>query len=247
MLNYVIPAIIFVIFISLRVVKEYERGVKFTLGKFTSIMKPGLNLVIPVFQTYTKVDIRVRTVDVPDQEAITKDNVSARINAVIYYQVTDSKKAIIEVEDFIYAVGQLAQTTMRNIVGEVTLDDLLGNRDMISKKIKKIVDEATDPWGIKVTNCDLKDIQLPQEMKRVIAKEAESEREKRAVIIRAQGEVDAANNMSKAATMLAKAPGALHLRTLQSLNSLASDKSNTVVFAMPVEILEAFKGIANKK
>ena len=247
MINYIILGILFFIIISLRVVKEYERGVKFTLGKFTSIMKPGLNLVVPIIQNYTKVDIRVRTVDVPDQEAITKDNVSARINAVIYYQVSDSKKAIVDVEDFVYAVGQLAQTTMRNIVGEVTLDELLGNRDMISNKIKKIIDEATDPWGIKVTNCDLKDIQLPNEMKRVIAKEAESEREKRAVIIKAQGEVEAAENMAKAAKMISKEPGAMHLRTLQSLNDISSDQSNTMIFAIPVEILDAFKGLARKK
>ncbi|MBN2881356.1 slipin family protein [Candidatus Woesearchaeota archaeon] len=231
---------------SLRVINEYERGIKFTLGKFSTIMNPGLNLVFPIIQTHTKVDVRVKTVDVPDQEAITKDNVSARINAVIYYKISDAKKAVLEVEDFMYATGQLAQTTMRNIVGEVTLDELLGKREMIAKRIQQIIDEATDPWGIKVINCDLKDIQLPQEMKRVIAKEAESEREKRAVIIKASGEVEAATNMTKAAKMLSAAPGALHLRTLQSINDISSDQSNTVIFAIPLEILEAFKGMSKK-
>ena len=166
------------------------------------------------------------------------------INAVIYYKVKDSAKAVIEVENFRHAVNQLAQTTMRNVVGELTLDQLLSSREEASVKIKDIVDHLTDPWGIEVDNVELKDITLPEDMKRTIAKQAEAERERRAVIINAEGEVQAAENLSKAARMLASAPGALHLRTLNTLNDLSSDQSNTVIFAMPVEILRAFDGVA---
>ncbi len=247
LLNWIIGAVILYFLASLRVVNEYERGVKFTFGKFTGIMNPGLRVVLPVIQTWQKVDMRVKAVDVPDQESITKDNITVGINAVIYYKVSDAKKAILEVERFKYAVSQLAQTTMRNIVGEVELDDLLSKRDKISEEIRKIIDKETDPWGIKVNAVELKDITLAPDMKRVIGKQAEAEREKRAVIIKAEGEVIAANNMSKAANTLAKGPGALHLRTLQSINDMSSDKSNTVVFAVPLEILKAFEGYKKKK
>ncbi len=243
----VIFAAALVLFSSFKVVKEYERGVRFTLGKFTGIMKPGLRLIIPVLQTWQRVDIRVKAIDVPDQDAITKDNVSLKVNAVLYYKVSDSQKAVIEVEQFGYAVSQLAQTTMRDVVGEVTLDELLSKRDDVSKRIREIVDKATDPWGIKVDSVELKHVELPEQLKRTIGKEAEAEREKRAVIIKAQGEVIASDNMAKAATTLAKAPGALHLRTLQSLNDLSSDQSNTVVFAVPLEILKAFEGMKKEK
>jgi regulator of protease activity HflC (stomatin/prohibitin superfamily) len=205
-------------------------------------MNPGWHLVWPVIQTMQKIDVRVRAVDVPDQEAITKDNISVRINAVIYYKISDAAKAVIEVENFAYAVSQLAQTTMRNATGEVSLDELLSNREEISSRIQKIVDQASDPWGIKVINVELKDIQLPEEMKRTIAKQAEAEREKRAVIIKAEGEVIAAENMAKAAETLSRSNGALHLRTLQSINDLSSDQSNTVIFALPLEVLRAFEG-----
>ncbi|HNP75045.1 MAG TPA: slipin family protein [bacterium] len=235
--------IIFVLIaVSLRQINEYERGVKFQLGRFCLIMNPGWHLVWPVIQTMQKIDVRVRAVDVPDQEAITKDNISVRINAVIYYKISDAAKAVIEVENFAYAVSQLAQTTMRNATGEVSLDELLSNREEISSRIQKIVDQASDPWGIKVINVELKDIQLPEEMKRTIAKQAEAEREKRAVIIKAEGEVIAAENMAKAAETLSRSNGALHLRTLQSINDLSSDQSNTVIFALPLEVLRAFEG-----
>lgn len=225
---------------GLKVVKEYERGVLFTLGKYKGLMQPGLRIVIPIIQTWQRIDIRVKTIDVPDQDAITKDNVSLKVNAVLYYKVSDANKAVIEVEHFGYAVSQLAQTTMRDVVGEVMLDELLVSREMISKRIQEIVDKATDEWGIKVTAVELKDVELPQEMKRVLAKEAESEREKRAVIIKAQGEVEASNNMAMAAETLAGAQGALHLRTLQALNDIAADENNTIVFAVPLEVLRAF-------
>ncbi len=243
---YLIGLIILFLLSGLKVVKEYERGVRFTLGRFSGMMKPGLRLVIPILQAWQRVDIRVKAVDVPDQDCITRDNISVNVNAVIYYKVADAQKAVIEVEQFMYAVSQLAQTTMRNIVGEVELDELLSNRDEISAKIQKIVDKATDPWGIDVQAVDLKDVLLPQDMKRTISKQAEAEREKRAVIIKAEGEVVAATNMAKAAATLAKAPGALHLRTLQTLNDLSSDQSNTVIFALPLEVLRAFEKMSRK-
>ena len=236
-------AIIVVLVISIREVKQYERGVKFTLGKFTGLINPGWRIVIPIFQRMTKVDLRVKAVDVPDQEAITEDNISVRINAVIYYKVSDAGKAIIEVENFYYAVSQLAQTTMRNAVGEVSLDMLLKNRDQIAEKIQVVVDKASDPWGIKVESVELKDVVLPQDLKRTMAKEAEAERERRAVIIKAEGEVTASDNLAKAAKTLQASPGALHLRTLQSVNDLSSDQSNTTIWMLPVEILGAIEKI----
>ncbi len=233
-----------VLFASLKIVKEYERGVKFTLGKYAGIMGPGLRLVIPVIQSWERVDMRVKAVDVPAQECISKDNVSLKVNAVLYYKVEKAEKAILKVEEFMYAVSQLAQTTMRNIVGEFELDDILQKREVLATKIGQIVDKDTDPWGVDVSKIEIKDIELPGEMKRVISKEAEAEREKRAVIVKAQGEVIASTNMAKAAKTLASGPGALHLRTLQSINDLSSDQSNTVIFAVPLEILRAFEGIA---
>ena len=176
-----------------------------------------------------------------------KDNVSIKINAVIYYKIFDAGKAICEVENFNYAVGQLAQTTMRNIVGSVTLDELLGEREKISSEICTVIDKATDPWGIKVENVELKDVALPEEMKRVLAKAAEAEREKAAVITKAKGEVEAAENLAKAANTMGNTPGALHLRTLATLNDLSSDQSNTVIFALPVEVLRALEGMGKKK
>lgn len=235
------------ILLSLRVVKEYERGVRFFLGKYTGLMKPGLNLVLFVLMTWERVDLRVKAIDVPDQDAITKDNVSIGINAVLYYKIADAKKAILEVEDYNFAVSQLAQTTMRDVVGEVSLDRLLSERELVSKKIKTIVDKASDPWGIQVEGVELKHVELPADLKRVIGKEAEAEREKRAVIIKASGEVLSADNMAKAAKILASGPGALHLRTLQSINDMSSDQSNTVIFAVPLEVLRAFEGIAKKR
>ena len=239
-----IVLIVFVVIILLRSivqVNEYERGVRFTLGKFSKIMTPGWNLVLPIFQNYKKVDIRTKAVDVPEQDAITKDNVSVRINAVIYYKIFDASKAILEVENFYYAVSQLAQTTMRNVVGSVSLNELLAERDKISTEICKIIDEATDPWGIKVENVELKDVSLPEEMKRVIAKAAEAERERAAILTKAEGEVEAAKNLAKAAETMATTPGALHLRTLSTINDVSSDQSNTIIFCVPMEVLDAFK------
>jgi regulator of protease activity HflC (stomatin/prohibitin superfamily) len=245
-LAYPVIAVVVLIIASIKEIKQYERGVKFTFGKFTKLAEPGWRIVIPIFQRMHKVDIRVKAVDVADQEAITEDNISITINAVIYYKVSDASKAVIEVENFYYAISQLAQTTMRNAVGEVTLDILLKKREDIAIGIQKTVDNATDPWGIKVEAVELKDIVLPQELKRTMAKVAEAEREKKAVIVKAQGEVEASDNLAKAANTLAGSPGALHLRTLQSVNDLSSDQSNTTIWMMPVEILRAFETIADK-
>ncbi len=232
-----------VLLISIRQVNEYQRGVKFQFGKYTRMVQPGWRIVLPIIQSMTKVDIRVKAVDVPFQEAITKDNVTAKINAVIYYKVADASKAILEVENFRFAVSQLAQTTMRNVAGELELDELLANRDQAAGKIKDIVDNATDPWGIKIDTVELKDVILPENMQRTIAKQAEAERERRAVIIKSEGEKSAAQNLADAAAMLAAQPGALHLRTLNTLNDLSSDQSNTVIFAVPLEILRAMERI----
>ncbi|MBT3412696.1 MAG: slipin family protein [Candidatus Jacksonbacteria bacterium] len=245
---YVIIAIIVaIILVSIRQINEYQRGVKFTLGKYSGIISPGWKLVFPVFQSMTKIDMRVKVADVPPQDTITKDNVTVAVNAVIYYKVTHAEKAVLEVENYNLAVSQLSQTTMRNIVGSVSLDEVLSNRDEISVRIKDIVDQATDPWGIKVESVELKDIQLPQDMQRTIGKQAESEREKRSVIIKAEGEAIAAENLSKAARMLSENPGALHLRTLQSINDISSDQSNTVVFAVPLEVLRALESVVKKQ
>jgi regulator of protease activity HflC (stomatin/prohibitin superfamily) len=237
---------VFVFLITLRQVNQYERGVMFTMGRFTGMVNPGWRVVIPIFQGMKKVDMRLKAVDVPAQDAITKDNVSAKINAVIYYKIVDASKTVLEVENVHYAVLQLAQTTMRNIVGEVTLDELLSQRQTIADRIEHLVDEATKDWGVEVVTTELKDINLPPDMVRTIAKQAEAERERRAVIINAEGEVIAAENLQKAAELLAKSPGALHLRTLNAINDVSSDASNTIVFTLPLEILKAFAGFDKK-
>lgn len=242
-MGWIILGFVVLILAFLREVKQYERGVMLTMGRYTGMRKPGWSVVVPVFQRMIKVDLRVKAVDVPDQKVITKDNVSASINAVIYYKVSDAAKAVLEVENFFFAVSQLAQTTMRNIVGSAELDEVLAERDKLSERIQAIIDAETDQWGIKVENVELKDFFLPEEMERTIAKQAEAERERRAVIIKAEGEVAAAENMATAAKMLSEAPGALHLRTLQSLNDLSSDQSNTVVFATPIEVLRAVESV----
>ncbi|MEK7529097.1 MAG: SPFH domain-containing protein [Patescibacteria group bacterium] len=244
---FLVFIVLFILVISIRQVNQYERGVTFTMGRYTSTKMPGWRIIIPIFQSMRKVDIRTKAVDVPDQETITKDNISVTINAVIYYKVADSAKAVLEVEDFFWAVSQLAQTTMRNAVGEVELDHLLQKREDVSDHIRTIIDEATDSWGIKVENVELKDIVLPADMKRTIGKQAEAEREKRAVIIKAEGEVAAAENMAKAAKMLSDSPGALHLRTLQSINDISSDQSNTTIWMVPIEALRALEKLADKK
>ncbi len=243
LITTILGVVVVIILISIRQVNQYQRGVKFLLGKYIQTIEPGWRIVLPIIQSMTKVDIRVKAVDVPFQEAFTKDNISAKINAVIYYKVADAAKAILEVENFWFAVSQLAQTTMRNVVGELELDQLLANREAAAQKIKEIVDKATDPWGIKVESVELKDVILPDNMQRTIAKQAEAERERRSVIIKSEGELSAAQNLADAAQTLSSQPGALHLRTLSTLNDLSSDQSNTVIFAVPLEILRGFEKI----
>lgn len=239
--------ILIILLISIRQVNEYQRGVKFTLGKYAGTVNPGWRIILPVFQSLVRVDMRIKAVDVPNQEAITKDNISVGINAVIYYKISDSAKAILQVENFFFATSQLAQTTMRNVVGSVTLDHLLQNREELNLTIQTIIDKATEAWGIDVQGVELKDIMIPDDMKRTMAKAAEADRERQAVIIQAEGEVVAAENISKAARMLASAPGALHLRTLQAINDISSDASNTTIWMVPIEALKALEGLAAKQ
>ena len=246
--GFLTPIAIFVVVVllsSIKEIKQYERGIKFNFGKFAGIAEPGWRIIIPVFQRLVKADIRIKAVDVPDQEAITEDNISVTMNAVIYYKISDAAKAVIEVENFYYAVSQLAQTTMRNAVGEFSLDKLLKNRAEVAKLIEQAVEKTTEQWGIDVISVELKDIVISPDLKRTMAKVAEAEREKKAVIIQAEGEVIASDNIAKAAKTLSESPGALHLRTLQSINDISSDQSNTTVWMVPIEVLRAVEKIAN--
>ena len=241
---YIIIVGIILFFSIIKQINQYERGVVFTLGKYTGDRMPGWRPIVPVLQRLYKVDIRTKTVDVPNQEVITRDNIPVQINAVVYYKIKDAPKSIIEVEDFRYAVSQLAQTTMRNAVGERTLDELLQKRNEIAGMIKIDLDAKTDPWGIDVEMLELKDVIIPDDLKRTISKEAEAEREKRAVLISAQGDREAADNLAAAARTLNSTPGAMHLRTLQTINDLSSDQSNTTIWMIPIEVLDAIKGFS---
>lgn len=244
-MTYTLIIIIAVLILAgIKQINQYERGIVLTFGRYSGGRTPGLTIVVPIIQRLMRVDIRMKAEDVPDQNAITRDNVSVRVNAVIYYRVSDANKALLEVENFRYAMSQYAQTTMRNIVGEVTLDELLTSRDRIADRIRDIVEKETDEWGLTVHNVELKDISLPPEMERTIAKQAEAEREKRAVIINSEGELAAADNLAQAARILSDNPGALHLRTLQSINDMSSDQSNTVVYMVPIEALRALETIS---
>lgn len=236
---FLIFVIIVVLLISIRQVNQYERGVKFTLGKFTKMVDPGWRLVLPIFQSMQKVDLRLRTVEVPSQDCLTKDNISVAVTAVLFFKVDDASKAVLNIENFFYATSQLAQTTMRNVVGEVTLNDLLSKREQQSEKIRAAVFDMIKAWGVNVVNVELKDILIPEDMKRTIGKVAEAQRERDATIIKAEGEVIAAENLSKAAKMLSAQPGALHLRTLDAIDDLSSDQSNTTVWMVPIEVLRA--------
>ncbi|AHB40974.1 stomatin-like protein transmembrane protein [candidate division SR1 bacterium RAAC1_SR1_1] len=240
-----IAIIVGYLFSGIRVVKQYERRVVFTRGKYVGILKPGFRFIWPIVQTSQEVDIREKAVDVPSQEAMTKDNISCIINAVIYYKIKEDQvdRSVINVRYLDYAMTQFAQTTMRNIVGQFELDELLAKREEASHKIKEIVDEKSDSWGVDVLSVELKDINIPDDLKRMIGKQAEAEREKRAKIITSEGELASSENLKKAADMLSQAPGALHLRTLQSINDISSDQSNTTVWMIPIEIMKAIEGI----
>lgn len=239
-----VTGVIFVLS-NIKQINQYEKGLVFSFGKYSGVLQPGWHFIIPVIQSVVKVDIRTKTVDLADQEAITRDNVSTRLSAVLYFKVSDASKAVLEVENFMWATSQLAETTMRTVVGEFTLDELLGHRDQVAGKIEEIIDSTANNWGVEILSVELKDVILPETMKRTMAKQAEAEREKRATIINSEGEVVAAENLKKAAEMMAGAPGALHLRTLNSINDISSDQSNTVVFMVPMEALRALEGFGS--
>lgn len=240
-----IIAVLVVLLISIRQVNQYERGVKFTLGKFTKMVDPGWRLVLPIFQSMQKVDLRLRAVEVPSQDCLTKDNISVAVTAVLFFKVDDASKAVLNIENFYYATSQLAQTTMRNVVGEVTLNELLSQREQQSEKIRAAVVDMIKAWGVNVVNVELKDINIPEDMKRTIGKVAEAQREREATIIKSEGEVISAENLAKAAQMLSAQPGALHLRTLDAINDLSSDNSNTTVWMVPIETLRALEGVSD--
>lgn len=230
----------------IRQINQYERGVLFTFGRFSRIVNPGWFIMWPIIHQLKKVDIRTKTVDVPNQEVITKDNIPVQVNAVVYFRVKDARMAVIEVEDFVYATAQLAQTTMRNSIGEYTLDQLLQDRADVAHLIQRIVDEATDPWGIEVQSVELKDIILSDSLKHTIAKVAQAERERKAVIITSQGEVEAAKNMAIAAQTLATSPGAMQLRTLSTLADLGNSPSNNTVWIMPTDLVNNLSQITQQ-
>ncbi|MFZ4632112.1 MAG: slipin family protein [Patescibacteria group bacterium] len=240
----IVPLLLFLVITGLRVIDQFERGVILTLGKYTSTATPGLIWIFPGIQKMTKVDMRIRTIDIPQQEAITKDNVPVGINGVVYFRVEKAETAVLEIQNYSTAVSQYSQAALRDVIGSVELDALLAERDQIAEEIKKTVDAETATWGISVNNIKIQDIELPADMKRVMAKQAESERERRAVIIRAQGELKASEDLSAAARNLSSVPGGLSLRTLKTIESINPDPSKTVIFALPVEILDGFKSIA---
>ena len=238
-----IAIVVILIFSTVKIVPQSYAYVVERIGAYDRTLNVGLHILIPLIDRVSnRVSLKEQVMDFAPQPVITKDNVSVRINAVIYYKIFDASKAILEVENFYYAVSQLAQTTMRNVVGSVSLNELLGEREKISVEICKIIDEATDPWGIKVENVELKDVSLPEEMKRVIARAAEAEREKEAILTKAKGEVEASKNLAIAAETMSSTPGAMHLRTLSTINDISSDQSNTIIFCLPIEVLEAIKG-----
>ncbi|MBS3061483.1 MAG: slipin family protein [Candidatus Diapherotrites archaeon] len=231
--------IVFFLFGSLKIVNQYERGIKFTLGRYAGIMEPGINWVVPIFQSWIRVDMRTIVRDVPRQDIMTQDNVSAIINAVVYYKVVKADLAVLKVQDYHFAISQLGQTSMRDVIGEVSLDELLAKRELVAGKIREILDKASDPWGIKVEAVELKEIILPESLIRVISLEAEAERDKRAIVIKASGEFESAKNLAQAAKELTRVKGGIHLRTLQTINSLSTEKSKTVVYAIPSELLKS--------
>lgn len=230
---------VLIILSGIKIIDQYERGVVLTLGSFTGVLQPGLKIVIPIIQRLIRVDMRITTLDIPKQEVITKDNVPVGVNAVVYFQVEKPEDAVLKIQDFEYAVAQYAQTALRDVIGGVELDSLLTEREQVAEQIKTIVDKETGEWGINVTSIKMQDIELPQDMKRVMAKQAEAERERRAAIIRAQGELSASENLKKAMENMAN--GAISLRTLQTIESAGTKAGNTVIFTLPAEVLSGLK------
>lgn len=246
-LTGMLPLVVLValfLFAALKVLKEYERGVIFRLGRVIQAKGPGLIILIPIIDRMVKVSLRLVTMDVPPQDVITRDNVSVKVNAVVYFRVVDPVKAVIQVEDFLYATSQLAQTTLRSVCGQVELDDLLAEREKINSQLQEILDTHTDPWGVKVTTVEVKYIDLPQEMQRAMAKQAEAERERRAKIINAEGEFQAAQKLAQAAEIIAVHPQALQLRYLQTLREVAAENNSTTLFPMPLDLFTPFLKLA---
>lgn len=227
---------------AVKVVQEYERGVVFRLGRLAGVRGPGLILLLPFIERMTKVDLRTVTMDVPAQEVITKDNVTIRVNAVVYFRVLEPQLAVVNVADFIRATSQISQTTLRSILGQSALDDLLAEREKINQQLQQIIDDQTEPWGVKVSVVEVKDVELPQSMQRAMARQAEAEREKRAKIIHAEGEFQASRQLAEAADVIDKSPVALQLRYLQTLNEIGTEKNTTIVFPLPIELLSGLMG-----
>jgi regulator of protease activity HflC (stomatin/prohibitin superfamily) len=243
----VVAAMLFIMFSSaVRIVQEYERGVVFRLGRLVGARGPGLILLIPGIERMQKVDLRVITLDVPSQEAITKDNVTVKVNAVVYFKVIDPQRAIVQVLDFIRATSLIAQTTLRSVLGQSDLDQLLSERDRINLRLQQIIDEQTDIWGIKVSAVEVRDVELPQTMQRAMARQAEAEREKRAKVIHAQGEFEASQQLAAAAQVIGGQPAALQLRYLQTLTEIAAEKNSTIVFPLPVDLLAGFLDLTGR-
>lgn len=239
--------LVFFLASAIRVLKEYERGVIFRLGRVIGVKGPGLIILIPVVDKMVKVSLRLVATDVDPQDVITRDNVSVTVNAVIYYRVMDPEKAIVEVENYMYATSQLAQTTLRSVCGQAELDELLSEREKINSQLQEILDTQTDPWGIKVSTVEVKHIDLPQEMQRAMAKQAEAERERRAKVINAEGEYQAANKLAKAATIIREHPIALQLRYLQTLREISTENNSTTVFPIPIDLFRPFLSLFEKK
>ncbi|MEW6684813.1 MAG: slipin family protein [Candidatus Edwardsbacteria bacterium] len=238
---------LYILFSAIRILREYERGVIFRLGRLIGEKGPGLILLIPIVDKMVKVSLRTVAMDVPQQEVVTKDNVSVKVNAVLYFKVMDAAKAIVAVEDYLYATSQMGQTTLRSILGEHELDELLSQREKINQQLQRVIDMRTDPWGIKVMAVEVKDVDLPEQMKRAIAKQAEAERERRAKVIHADGEFQAAGKLKEAADTIAQQPVAVQLRYLQTLTEIAVEKNSTIVFPVPVEFLQNFIEAVRKK
>jgi regulator of protease activity HflC (stomatin/prohibitin superfamily) len=239
----ILVAVFFILANAIRILKEYERGVIFRLGRVIGVKGPGLILLIPIVDKMVRVSLRTITMDVPPQDVFTKDNVTVKVNAVIYFSVMDSNKAIVAVEDYLYATSQIAQTTLRSVLGQVELDDLLTKREQINQKLQHIIDDQTEPWGIKVSVVEVKNVDLPPEMQRAIARQAEAERERRAKVIHADGEYQASTKLADAAEIIGKQDGALQLRYLQTLTEIAVEKNSTVVFPLPIEMMRGIIGL----
>ncbi|MEY2167589.1 MULTISPECIES: slipin family protein [unclassified Rhodanobacter] len=235
----VVIVVVLLLFLSIKVLPEYQRGVVLTLGRYTGIKGPGLVILVPIVQRMTRVDLRVTVMDVPPQDVISRDNVSVRVNAVVYFRVVEPDKSVLQVENFLQATSQLSQTRLRSVLGQHELDEILSQRDSINHSLQQILDEATDPWGIKVTNVELKDVDLNETMVRAIARQAEAERERRAKVIHAEGELQAAEKLRDAAAMLSQQPQALSLRYLQTMADMSnSGKASTIVFPLPMELIK---------